>query len=34
VLDGRKDALSELNALEQRVARLFGISLVMPGGIR
>ena len=34
VLDGRKDVFSELNAVEQRVARLFGISLVMPGGIR
>lgn len=32
VLDSRRDVLAELEALEQRMARMFGISLSLSGG--
>jgi multicomponent Na+:H+ antiporter subunit E len=34
VLDGRKEFFSELEDVEQGVARMFGIFLIMPGGDR
>jgi multicomponent Na+:H+ antiporter subunit E len=34
VLDGRKELFSELEEVEQGVARMFGIFLVMSGGNR